>query len=235
MFKCDQWLDFDTGDTKVDRVLSAQSEVRSYMELITYITVEHHLWLSVFMRPMRNNFSRIQRISCLHGLIYLTMVICTMIIKMEDTQTIMKEVVIGPFRFSKENFETALIAVTLSSIVIWLVSFFFKNAESDSSNKYDTPLLRAYRAANRKLNFDSSYLGRYFVPPAEETIHHQFFFLPYFTVYLAWIILLMAVAVASYLLIVFSDDWKLIRSETWMTAIFTAVLCSCMIIEVMKV
>ncbi|WAQ96231.1 PK1L3-like protein, partial [Mya arenaria] len=49
-FICDQWFDYDTGDSKVDRVLIAQpaNQFWSFMELFSYTIAEHHIWLSVF-------------------------------------------------------------------------------------------------------------------------------------------------------------------------------------------
>lgn len=232
---CDQWLDYDTGDTKVDRVLDAEREMRPLTEIVTYTAVEHHLWLSVFMRPMRSNFSRLQRLSCLLGLIYITMIICTMIIKTPDTHTNLHQVTIGVFRFSLENFEAALVAVSISTLIIWLVVFFFKNSQHAKSSNFDGPFLRAYRKLNSKVSLDKSFLGKPVVPPAERAVHHQYHILPHFTVYVGWAILITAVAVASYLLLSFSDDWKEVKSEIWMTTIFVALLCSFLITEMAKV
>ena len=232
---CDGWLDYDLGDNRVDRVIDAKTEVKSYAEVITYTAVEHHLWLSVFMRPMRSNFSRLQRLSCLLGFVYLTMIICTMVIKTPDDTIFVNQVVIGPFRFSMENFESALVSVVIATIIIWLVVFFFVNAESINKDKFDSTFLKIYRAINKKLQWDDSVIGKPFVPPAEVVIHHQYHFLPHFAVYIGWAILFSTVMTASYLLMAFSDAWKNVKSEEWMTTICVAILCSFLITEVIKV
>lgn len=232
---CDQWLDYDTEESRVDRVLDAQKDVTSYAEMVTYTAVEHHIWFSVFMRPMRSNFTRIQRLSCLLGLIYLTMIICTMTIKTPDDNTTMSQITIGPFRFSKENFEAAIVSVSVSTGIIWLVIFFFKNAHNDGKDSFDNKLLRVYRKANNKFHLDSSVVGRHFVPPAAATMRHQFYFLPHFVIYVGWTILILAVSVATYFVIEFSDDWAVVKSDIWMTSIFVAILCSFLITEALKV
>lgn len=237
-FSCDQWLDYDSGDTRVDRVLNAQpkDEFRSCQEMISHTIAEHHLWLSVFMRPFKSNFTRIQRLSCLLGLIYLNMIICTMILKTSDEIPTIEEVVIGPFRFSLENFKTAIISLTISTVIIMIVTFFFKNAESDVKGpNVNSVILKAYRKVNDSLKIDKSVLGRKYWPPAENNVEYNNFFLPSMCVYVGWAILITSVILATYILETFSVDWKLIKSEQWMTTIFLSILCSVVLIESAKV
>ena len=163
------------------------------------------------------------------------MIVTTFTVVVPEQDVYMAQVVIGPFRFSLENMKTAFFALLISSVVIMIVSFFFKNAESDESKKYETSFLNAYRRANGKLHFDNSVLGRYFVPPAEEALQYNNYFLPKQCVYVGWFILLMAVAVACYFVYAFSDAWELIKSEEWMSTIFMSFLCSIMFTEVLKV
>ncbi|WAQ96229.1 PKD2-like protein [Mya arenaria] len=234
-FACDQWFDYDTGDTKVDRVLNAQpaNQFWSFMEMVSYTIAEHHLWLSVYTRPMKSNFTRVQRLSCLLGLIFLTMIAVTMTLQSPDEN--IYQIVIGPFRFAFENFLVALVALLISTTVIMIVTFFFKNAESDESARFQSTLLNAYRKANSKIQFDKSVIGRIFVPPAEEALQYNYYFLPHFCVYVGWTILAMAIAVASYFIYSFSDSWELIKSEYWMSTIFVSFFCSIMVTEVIKV
>ncbi|XP_053393015.1 uncharacterized protein LOC123564401 isoform X2 [Mercenaria mercenaria] len=237
-FVCNQWFDYDSGDTRVDRVLNAQryEEVRSYQDMIAYTIAEHHHWLSVALRPIRSNFTRVQRLSCLLGLVYLTMIICTMIVEIPDENTLINQAVIGPFRFSIENFKAALISVTVSSVIIIIVSIFFRNAEAaENSQNIDSAICKAYRKVNEKLKLDSSVLAKRYWPPAEEALEHDYFFLPHFCVYIGWTILAMAVFLATFLLVSFSADWELIKSEEWMTAVFVSFLTSVLLIEGVKI
>lgn len=64
-----------------------------------------HLWLSVFSRPTRSSFTRVQRISCCMSLLFLTMITNAMWFKSdgEADQQSNKQVVamsIGPFSFT---------------------------------------------------------------------------------------------------------------------------------------
>ena len=221
----------------MDRILIAQpkSIFRLFTEMIAYTAAEHHLWFSVYMRPMRSNFTRVQRMSCLYGMVFLTMFIVTITVVVPNEDVYMAQVVIGPFRFSVENLKTACTALAISETIILFVTFFFKNAESDESKNFETTLLNAFRKANRKLNFDKSVLGRYFVPPAEEALNYNNHFLPKKCVYVGWFILFMSVIIATYFVFAFSGAWELIKSEEWMSTVFMSLICSILLVEVVKV
>jgi len=236
-FECNAWFDYDTGDTKVDRILIAQpqSKVRSFIEMIAYTAAEHHLWFSVYMRPTRSKFTRVQRMSCLFGMVFLTMFIVTISVVLPENNVYIAQVNIGPFRFTLENANTACIAVAISATIILVVSVFFKNTETDEYNTFHTTFLNAYRRANRTLHFDKSVLGSYFVPPAEEALKYNNCFLPKKCFYAGWFILFMSVIIATYFVFAFSGAWELIESEIWMSTVFMSFFCSILIVEVAKV
>ncbi|KAL4239961.1 hypothetical protein ACF0H5_000758 [Mactra antiquata] len=241
-FPADSWLDYDTGDTKVDRVLNAQpyKNVHSCQEMTAYTVAEHHLWLSIMLRPLKSNFTRVQRLSCLLAMIYITMIILTMIIRTSDEipadDAGIAAVVIGPFRFSLEHSISAFIAVLGSSFVILVVSFFFRNSEnSEGYPNLDSMLRRAYRAINDKIHLDKSVVGRRYWSPAEDAIEYTHFYLPHYCVYIGWVLLATSVALPTYFICTMSVDWALIKSEEWMTAMCVSLITSFIFVEGVKI
>ena len=203
--------------------------------MIPYTAAENHLWMSIFVRPLYGNFTRVQRLACATGMLYLTMIICTLILKTTDEVPGMTEIVIGPFRFSSENFFTALISVAVSSPLIMIVEFLFKNSESaEGSNEYMSCCRKGYRGANDKLKVDISVVGTDYIPPTHVVVRH-FHFLPHFCVYVGWALIVMLSGMATWIMVLFSADWKVEKSEQWMTTIFCAILLSVFVIETIKV
>ena len=231
------WFDFEKSDTKVDRVLNAMpaQQYWSYKEMIAYTIAEHHLWLSVIMRPMRSNFTRVQRLSCLLSLVFITMSVITMSLKTTDNIQNMSQIVIGHFRFSRENIEMAMLSLFISTIIISIVTFFFKNSETEESQRFESTLLNAYRKANAKAHFDKSVLGRFFYPPAENALYYTHYFLPKYCVYIGWTVLATSVVVLTFFISTYTDTWELIQSEKWMTTVLVAFIFSVLTIEVLKV
>lgn len=158
-----------------------------------------------------------------------------MIIRIPDENTRLNEAKIGPFRFSLENLQAALISLAIGTVVVTIASFFFKNAESNENKRYRSWVLDNYRKANARLNFDPSVVGRDFVPPAEDALQYNYFFLPHSCIYVGWTILLMSVVVAMSLVVMYSASWELMKSEEWMTTVCISFLCSMLVTEVIKV
>ena len=78
-FLCQQWLAFDKGDGKIERDLFVANKTET--SLIRYLIkkeannqlIDNHLWLSVFYRPVRSRFTRLDRVTLCFVLHYLSM------------------------------------------------------------------------------------------------------------------------------------------------------------------
>ncbi|KAH3862194.1 hypothetical protein DPMN_025160 [Dreissena polymorpha] len=158
-----------------------------------------------------------------------------MVIRTPNENTRINEVKIGPFRFSLENVQAALISLAVGTVVVTIASFFFKNAENNENKRYRSWVLDNYRKANARFKFDPSIVGRDFAPPAEDALQYNYIFLPHVCIYVGWTILVMSVVVASSLIVLYSESWKLMKSEDWMTSFFISCLCSMFVTEVIKV
>ena len=76
-----------------------------------------HLWLSVFSRPTRSNFTRVQRLSCCMSLLFLTMITNAMFFKSEDQQSTTTGIRLGPIQFTLGQVRVALV-VFLGGVVV---------------------------------------------------------------------------------------------------------------------
>ena len=218
-------------------MLTAQTTVhnRTVREMASYTAAENHLWMSVFVRPLYSRFTRVQRMACIAGMLYMTMVVCTLILKTGDEVPGMEAIVIGPFRFSSENMFTAVVSVAITSPIIMIVAFLFKNAESaEEGNEYASCLRKGYKTVNDVVKIDKSVVGTDYIPPTHVVVKHHHF-LPHFSVYVGWVLIILIVGMATWILMLFSADWKVEKSEHWMSTIFCAILFSIFVIETFKV
>ena len=99
----------------VDRVLPVASidDLVAFKQLFSSSVrkklTSDHLWLSVFSRPTRSSFTRVQRISCCMSLLFLTMITNAMWFKSDgegESDTEKKNVVamkVGPFSFTLQQ------------------------------------------------------------------------------------------------------------------------------------
>ncbi|KAK7506559.1 hypothetical protein BaRGS_00002034, partial [Batillaria attramentaria] len=108
-FLCDKWLAVEEDDGMVDRILPVAgiNDLIAFKHLFSSSArkklANDHLWFSVFSRPTRSNFTRVQRISCCMSLLFLTMITNAMWFKGESEQGEQKVttgIKLGPIQFT---------------------------------------------------------------------------------------------------------------------------------------
>ena len=78
-FICQEWLAVEYGDGKVERELfvamDAQKTQLKYLmnKQAKHYFMDHHLWLSVFYRPVQSSFTRLDRVTCVFVFHYISM------------------------------------------------------------------------------------------------------------------------------------------------------------------
>lgn len=150
-FVCDRWLAVEEGDGAVDRRLNVatKKELTKFNILFVNATrkklLDGHLWLSVFTRPPKSTFTRVQRLSCCLSLILSTMLANLMFYQVgaDDSSTASQSINLGPFIFSVKQI---MIGVQSSFVVLpvnmIIVSIFRKlkpkeDKDNSKSKKYE--------------------------------------------------------------------------------------------------
>jgi hypothetical protein len=152
-FICDNWLAVEKGDGLVDRVVSLASskELKSFSHLFSQSVKKKfsdgHLWFSVFSRPVRSNFTRLQRISCCISLLFCTMISNAMFYR-QDTQAnknqagvLMK---IGPIEFTLTQLWVSFIGTLVVLPINLIIVTLFRKA------KYSQRILIRHHLNERK-------------------------------------------------------------------------------------
>lgn len=118
-FLCNRWLACEEDDGMVDRILPVAGieDLVAFKQLFSSSVrkklTSDHLWLSVFSRPTRSSFTRVQRISCCMSLLFLTMITNAMWFKSDgeqaqaqDQQKQTVSMKIGPISFTLQQVRT---------------------------------------------------------------------------------------------------------------------------------
>ena len=143
-FVCDRWLAVEEDDGAVDRrlYLATKEDLTKFNILFVNATrknlLDGHLWLSVFTRPPKSTFTRVQRLSCCLSLILSTMLANLMFYQVgaDDNSGADQSIHIGPFIFSVQQI---MIGVQSSFVVLpvnmIIVSIFRKLKPKDDKSK----------------------------------------------------------------------------------------------------
>ncbi|KAK3736330.1 hypothetical protein QZH41_020801, partial [Actinostola sp. cb2023] len=120
LFITESWLAVEIGDGSVDRLIpvAGKDEMTSFNHLFYSTTqtklADGHLWFSIFMRPARSRFTRLQRLSCCLTLLYCSMLANAMFYNIGGESDPSSTLQLGPLSFSPAQIGIGI----MSSLVV---------------------------------------------------------------------------------------------------------------------
>lgn len=136
LFICESWLAVEEGDGAVDRLIpvAGLDEMTSFNHLFYSTTQKNladgHLWFSVFMRPAKSRFTRLQRISCCLTLLYCSMITNAMFYQVGGESDPASTIQIGPLAFSPAQIGIGIMSSLIVVPVNLLIVGIFRNVEA---------------------------------------------------------------------------------------------------------
>ena len=133
-FVCNNWLAVEKGDGLTDRVLgiACNKDITQFKHLFTQSVkkkfTDSHLWFSVFSRPTKSNFTRLQRISCCMSVLFCTMIANAMFYKAEPS-SVQPLVKLGPLKFTMAQVFTSIISTLIVVPVNVIVVTLFRKSK----------------------------------------------------------------------------------------------------------
>lgn len=121
VFMCNRWLAVEFDDGEVLRTLPSarQDYLRSFNHLFNDVTqkniTDSHLWVSVFTKPNKSNFTTAQRLSCCLALLYCTMLANAMFYQLDGESDPLITLNLGPISLSPREWYIGII----SSVIIF--------------------------------------------------------------------------------------------------------------------
>jgi hypothetical protein len=162
---CDNWFAVEKSDGLVDRVIpmASMKELKSFAHLFTQSVKKKfsdgHLWFSVFSRPVRSNFTRLQRISCCISLLFCTMISNAMFYRQDTQATANKAGVlmkIGPIEFTLTQLWVSFIGTLIVLPVNLIIVTLFRKAKY-SQKTLITHHLKETKRRNKAFEKDEQY------------------------------------------------------------------------------
>ncbi|CAF0819785.1 unnamed protein product, partial [Didymodactylos carnosus] len=261
-FICDNWLAVEKSDGMVDRVVPVASttELKSFTHLFTQSVKKKfsdgHLWFSVFSRPVRSNFTRLQRISCCISLLFCTMISNAMFYKTENKSEKGFILQLGPLRFTLTqlwiSFIGTLIVLPVNLIIVTLFRKAGNNQQTLTTRPNSNNLLSLenkddhyFSTENRRSNFithlkarfchRSSVVQRQRLDDTRNKIEDKERTLPHWAIYIAWTLVILSILTCSFFIILYSMEWGRSRSNEWLSTMMLSFGQSVLIIDPLKV
>ena len=147
-FPCGRWLALDLDDGLVERTIDAVPEeamrnfTTAFHDSVSNGFSDGHIWLSVFVRPPRSRFTRVQRLTCVLCLLFLTMLTSLMFYRINGSN----------LTFQQELF-TGVTSALIIFPIIYIFIFLFRNSRARNTGNDTRP-----GTASSKHSADSSML-----------------------------------------------------------------------------
>ncbi|KAK4305797.1 hypothetical protein Pmani_022322 [Petrolisthes manimaculis] len=133
-FICNQWLAVEEGDGLIDRLVAVAGEeqLRDLSHVFTHSVdksmADDHLWFSVFLRPPRSRFTRVQRLSSCMALLYLSMLVNAMFYQKVPEDGAGGGLRLGPVSISPQALGIGFITNLIVFPPSFAIVFFFRKS-----------------------------------------------------------------------------------------------------------
>ncbi|GAB6020442.1 polycystic kidney disease 1-like 2 [Chamberlinius hualienensis] len=128
------WFALEEGDGCIDRLLpvAGREQKSDFGHLLSNTSqrelADGHLWFSIFLRPPRSRFTRVQRVGCCMAFLYLSMLVNAMWYGTVNSSSGHGAFKIGPLSISTEQIGVGLISNLIVFPPSFLIVLFFRKA-----------------------------------------------------------------------------------------------------------
>ncbi|XP_066983276.1 polycystin-1-like protein 2 [Macrobrachium rosenbergii] len=261
-FICNKWFAVEHDDSKIDRLIAIAGDVQKKEFKHLFNTTSHknlydgHLWFSVFVRPARSRFTRVQRITACMALLYLSMVTNAMFFGVIPEEPGAGGLTVGPFSVSPAAIGVGIISNLITFPPTLIIIQLFRKA----SPKYKR-VSRIQKAMNRqkeekRREAESRKLLKQTAPldasqVAEDVESPQRGqsvkltdpvvkkkkqkSLPWWTLYIAWLVAVLSIAAGGFFTFSYGVQFGEEKTKKWLGALFVSFFSSVLFTQPIKV
>ena len=235
-FLCDRWLAVEEEDGQIERVLPvAGAEQVLDTKNLFYTSsrkklTNEHLWVSVFARPERSNFTRAQRLTSGVALLFITMISNAMWYREPGEDSTDTRVVLGPIILSLDILYISVMSSLTSIPISTIIILFFQKSRPK-------PLKPGQKSTGMEPPkfFDKKKEDLTKAEAVEVKKYRRKYPLPWWCATIAWVVSILTILAAGFFMMLYSLDWGKPKAEGWLSAFFLCFFENVFIIQPVKV
>ncbi|XP_050405684.1 polycystic kidney disease protein 1-like 2 [Patella vulgata] len=206
-----------------------------FMEHATSQITDEHIWLSVLFRPVKSNFTRVQRVGCCITLLFLCMISNAMFFETGDNKDRQRasSIELGPIKFNPSQVYISLVCSVLTAIPVYVIMMLFRKSKQKPWERKKKKIPHWLPNFMReKLEFSQKLED---ILVISDNIAIKDAILPTWCVYIGWFLVFVASFLACFFIILYSMEWGKDLSEEWLTTFFLSFIESLMFVDPFKV
>ena len=205
---CSDWLSCNHGDGSTSRILpevNFDSSLKIYMLKQQQNVFHRHLVMSLFRKNSASPYTRLQRVAVLCVMFFLMMISSAMWYGTEQKVTVTFKFQVGPISMGLNEFYVGCITILTVYPFVILIS----------------ELFRRTKKINDKCSEETFEI-------LDEIQERKF---PRWVLVVAWILVFVAVVMASFFTFLYSLDWGDDKSNEWLGAFFLSFLQALLLVD----
>lgn len=258
-FIVNNWLAVEYGDGQIDRLVPAagQEEKKAFKHLFRNTSNKNlsdgHLWFSVFLRPHRSRFTRCQRVASCFSLLFLFMLVNAMWYERAKEQPGKGGLSLGPFSLSMEQLAVGFMSNIIVFVPSLVILFIFRKARPRKlrKNRIEVAVKKMRKCkeneGKKKDGEDSSNYSdsdeesdeeKPSTPPRrviEQTEKKKKFTLPWWTVFIGWMLVIGCMAVSCFFLLMYGIMFGDSKATKWVTSLVISFFTDILFVEPIKI
>ncbi|XP_037070763.1 location of vulva defective 1-like [Pollicipes pollicipes] len=259
-FVCNQWLGVEYDDGCIDRLIpvAGKEQMREFAHLFPHTSQQTlsdgHLWFSVFLRPPRSRFTRMQRVSCCFALLFLSMMVNAMWYGQVPSKPSTGALKFGPLAVSPEQISVGFMSNIIVFVPSLLIVFLFRKSRPRKlrTSRIDDAMAKVKRdneeRATRAAAIDNSERvktdddgtapagpsGRKSSKKSKTTAKRRFT-LPWWGTIIGWVLCLVCLFGSAFIVYSYGITFGNEKSTKWITSLFISFFSSVLLVQPLKV
>ncbi|XP_035210182.1 polycystic kidney disease protein 1-like 2 [Stegodyphus dumicola] len=253
-FIADRWFAVEEGNGMIDHLIpvAGKEQTTEFSHLFSNASrrnlTDNHIWLSVFTRPARSRFTRVQRLSCCLALLYLSMLTSAMWYQTTPEQPSPGAFKFGPLSLSPEQIGVGIMSNLIIFPPSFLMVFFFRKSRARSlrpshvnvalENQYER-WRKNYGTLNQTEETSKSQKKQQRKVDEEAQLRSpskkKRFLLPWWCIYISWLLVVASVGCSIFFLWAYGLQFGNVRTTKWLTSLLICFISSILLTEPIKI
>ena len=262
-FVCNEWLAVEYDDGLIDRLIpvAGKEQMRDFATVFPHTSQQSlsdgHLWFSVFLRPPRSRFTRMQRVSCCFALLFLSMMVNAMWYERVPSQPTAGSIKLGPLSLSPEQIAVGVISNIIVFVPSLLIVFLFRKSRPRELrvSRIDKAMQKGGDTESKQRNGsdgDETGSGNQDVETESrkpslanstksgtsskgKKVKKRRFTLPWWGVIIGWILCIICLAGSAFIVYAYGITFGNEKTTKWVTSLFISLFSSILLIQPLKV
>lgn len=249
-FIANKWFAVEEGDGLIDRLLpvAGKEQKTEFTHLFSTTSrqklSDSHLWFSVFLRPPRSRFTRVQRVSCCMAVLYLSMLVNAMWYQRTSNQPSPGAFKLGPFSLTMEQVMVGIMSNFVVFPPSFLMIFFFRKSRPRKlrPSRIEEALKKQRSEWQTEFGEATHDRGRGSSQPVtdssrklEKAKKKRKFTLPWWCVIFGWFFVLASIGVSIFFLWAYGIQFGNEKTSRWLTALVISFFSSVLLTQPIKI